>query len=68
MREVFDTPEAAEYLHLSPPTLERFRHVGDGPAFCKLTSGRRGAVRYRRCDLDVWLAARVVRSTSEVMA
>ena len=59
--EVLNTPEAARYVRLSKPTLERFRISGDGPKFLKLG----GAVRYRRADLDAWLESRVTRSTSE---
>ena len=66
MPDILDTPGAAEYLRLSTPTLERLRLTGNGPAFAKLTPGRRGSVRYRRTDLDSWLASRLVRSTSEV--
>ena len=59
--DILTTPEAAQYVRLGKPTLERFRLRGDGPQFCKLG----GAVRYRRSDLDDWLASRLVRSTSE---
>lgn len=46
------TQEAAEYLKLSPRTLEGFRNRGGGPKFY-----RRGRlVRYRQADLDAWLA------------
>jgi excisionase family DNA binding protein len=55
------TPEAAHYVRLGKPTLERFRISGDGPRYCKLG----GAVRYRRTDLDAWLESRLIRSTSE---
>ena len=55
--------EAAEYLRLSRRTLERYRTSGLGPKFVKC--GR--SVRYRQSDLDQWIAARVVRSTSEVV-
>ena len=64
--DILDTSGAAEYVKLSTPTLERLRLTGEGPAFCKLTPGPRGSVRYRRADLDAWLASRIVRSTSEV--
>ena len=63
---ILDTAGAAEYVKLSTPTLERLRLTGNGPAFAKLTPGPRGSVRYRRADLDAWLASRLVRSTSEV--
>ena len=49
----FSTPLAADYLGLSPATLETLRSRGGGPPFVKL--GRR--VVYRREDLDAWLAA-----------
>ncbi len=58
---VMNTTEAAEYVRLGKPTLERFRISGDGPAYVKLG----GAVRYRRSDLDDWLESCVTRSTSE---
>lgn len=61
--EILKTNEAATYCRLGKPTLERFRITGGGPAYLKLG----GAVRYRRCDLDAWLAARLTRSTSEVL-
>ena len=67
MFDVLDTPGAAGYLHLSVPTLERLRLTGNGPAFAKLTPGPRGSVRYRRADLDVWFASRLLRSTSETV-
>ena len=58
---VLNTPDAAAYVRLSKPTLERLRLTGDGPSFLKL--GR--AVRYRKADLDDWLASLLVRSTSQ---
>lgn len=59
--DIFNTKEAANYVRLGKPTLERFRISGDGPRYCKLG----GAVRYRRADLDAWLESRLVQSTSE---
>lgn len=59
--DILDTPEAASYIRLSKPTLERLRLTGDGPPYAKLGK----AVRYRRSDLDAWLASRLIRSTSE---
>lgn len=66
--EILDTAGAAEYLGLSCPTLERMRLSGAGPVFAKLTPGNRGPVRYRRADLDTWLASKLVRSTSDEAA
>lgn len=59
--EILTTREAATYCRLGKATLERFRITGDGPTYLKLG----GAVRYRRDDLDAWLATRLTRSTSE---
>lgn len=58
--DVLNTIEAARYVRLAKPTLERFRLTGEGPPFAKLG----GAVRYRRTDLDEWIASRLVASTS----
>ena len=44
--------EAAEYLRLSPRTLEKQRVIGGGPRFRKF--GRR--VMYAVADLDAWAA------------
>jgi excisionase family DNA binding protein len=60
MQQVIDTPGAAKYLGLSPATLETMRSKGRGPKFVKLGT----AVRYRLSDLDEYLSARVVQSTS----
>ncbi len=46
---LFDTAQAAVYLHSSEPSLERFRRIGVGPKFVKMG----GAVRYRRSDLEL---------------
>ena len=59
--EILTTQEAAAYTRLAVPTLERFRLTGEGPVFAKLG----GAVRYRKRDLDGWIEARLLQSTSE---
>lgn len=58
--DILNTREAAQYVRLGKPTLERFRITGDGPPYCKLG----GAVRYRLTDLDAWLESRLTASTS----
>lgn len=58
--DIMNTLEAAQYVRLGKPTLDRFRLTGEGPRFAKLG----GAVRYRRADLDDWIASRLVASTS----
>lgn len=52
----------AEY-NISRRWLELAALTGDGPVFLKI--GAR-TVRYRRDELERWLAQRVVRSTSQV--
>jgi excisionase family DNA binding protein len=60
--EVYLTPpEAANYLRSSVSTLAKLRVYGGGPAFTRI--GR--AIRYRRADLDTYMADQLVRSTSE---
>ncbi len=59
--EVMTTIEAAAYVGLKKPTMERFRFLGQGPVYCKLG----GAVRYRKKDLDEWLDSRLVSSVEE---
>lgn len=56
-----NTVEAADYVRLSKPTLDRLRVTGAGPLYLQL--GR--CVRYRKADLDAWLEAQLVSSTSD---
>ncbi len=55
--------QAADYLGLSPKTLEKWRHTGDGPKFVKMGAK---AVRYDMAELDLWVKSRSRHSTSEV--
>ena len=57
----FHTRRAADYLSLSPRTLDGHRVSGDGPAFYRF--GNRA--RYRRSDLDAWAAKRRAATTAE---
>jgi excisionase family DNA binding protein len=63
MLRLLTQSETAKLLRLSERTLERLRVSGGGPAFVK--AGR--AVRYREIDLEEWVSARVVSSTSQEM-
>jgi excisionase family DNA binding protein len=54
--------EAAEYLRLSPRTLEKLRVVGGGPPFRKF--GRR--VVYTFSELEAWANDRSFDNTSQV--
>ena len=64
----FSRRAAAEYCGLSKSFLDKRRVAGDGPLFLKF--GR--AVRYRREDLDHWMAKQshssTTRSSSELEA
>ncbi len=60
---LLNTKEAAAYVRLGKPTLERFRLTGEGACYLKLG----GAVRYRKEDLDAWLESRLMRSTSDTL-
>jgi excisionase family DNA binding protein len=57
----FDTKEAAVYLGLSKPYLDKLRCFGGGPRFAKI--GRR--VVYRLRDLDAWLEQHLKSNTSD---
>jgi molybdenum cofactor biosynthesis enzyme MoaA len=52
--------EAAKILDISHRTLQKLRVTGGGPVFCKIA----GAVRYRRADLEAFVAASRRASTS----
>ena len=66
--EFLDTESAAKYLGLAKPTLERKRLDGSGPPFAKLSPGPRGPVKYRRADLDAWVASKIIANTSQEAA
>jgi hypothetical protein len=57
----YSNEEAADFLRLSPRTLEKYRVRGGGPPFRKL--GRR--VIYALSDLEEWAGRRVCDSTSD---
>jgi hypothetical protein len=54
-----DNRQAAQYLKLSPRTLDRLRLTGEGPRFRKF--GRR--VIYAIEDLEIWANERIVGRT-----
>jgi len=61
LKEFFKPKEAADYLRTSPSTLAKRRLYGGGPRFTRI--GR--AVRYRKSDLDEFMASNLQRSTFE---
>lgn len=60
--QLLTTPDAARLLGVSASYLNQSRLRGDGPAYVKISPT---CVRYRRGDLDAWVASRTVRSTAE---
>jgi predicted DNA-binding transcriptional regulator AlpA len=50
---LLETPEAAKYLGVSVPTLDRWRALQLGPDYCKMV----GLVKYRRSGLDRYIAS-----------
>ena len=63
MPSEYMTPkEAADYLRSSPSTLAKRRVTGgDGPQFCRIGK----AIRYKKDDLDAFMAGSTRRSTSQ---
>jgi len=60
-RVFLNNDEAAQFLNLSPRTLEKQRVIGGGPRFRKF--GRR--VLYALTDLRVWANERTCETTSD---
>jgi excisionase family DNA binding protein len=56
---LFNEHQVAEMLSVSVSTVRRWRLLRQGPRFLKLGS----AVRYRREDMDAWLASRPTGGT-----
>ncbi|MCH7540794.1 MAG: helix-turn-helix domain-containing protein [Proteobacteria bacterium] len=56
------TTEAALLTGLSPRTLESLRLRGGSPPYYAVTPR---AIRYKRSDLDAWIAERRRRNTSD---
>ncbi len=61
---VIDTVQAAKFVGLAKVTLDKMRLVGNGPPYVKMGK----AVRYRIADLESWVEARVITSTSQKAA
>ena len=63
---VEDSPsQAAVYMGVSRQRLEIWRCRGGGPPYSKLSAQRGGAVRYKRSDLDAFMAACRISNTGE---
>jgi excisionase family DNA binding protein len=60
-RSLLTTPEVADLLQVAEITLRKWRLSGAGPRFVRCGAN----IRYHRDDIDQWIAARTVASTSE---
>ncbi|MCP4318477.1 MAG: helix-turn-helix domain-containing protein [Hyphomicrobiales bacterium] len=54
--------QAADFLNVSPRTLQTWRLRGGGPTFVKMGK----SVRYRAVDLDAFVCQKLANSTSEL--
>lgn len=58
--DLLSTRAAARLVGRTDRTLQRWRAENFGPAFLRVHASGRGAVMYRRCDLELWLENRRV--------
>lgn len=61
-RVLYTSKEVAELLGVNENTLYKWRVLGEGPPYLRLSS--HGRVRYERESLRAWIASRLVRSAS----
>ena len=66
LSELLTTDQVAAILGLKRNTLEIYRLRGGNlsPPFIKLSPSKRAPVRYRRSDVEAWIAQRTFDSTS----
>ena len=57
--------EAAQYLRVSPGTLDKLRHYGGGPEFIRVSAR---TIRYERSALDAWMNARRASAVADYRA
>lgn len=62
MDSLLNIQEAARYVSLSVSSLAKFRVYGGGPKYVRLSPR---SIRYRKSDLDEWVAARMHANTTE---
>ncbi len=65
MSELLKEQEVAKMIGLSVHWLRRMRWSGGGIPYIKIAEGPGGAVRYRREDVEAFIASRVRKSTSD---
>lgn len=54
--------EASKLIEFSTRTLQKWRVLGRGPKFVRVSAR---AIRYRREDIDAWIEASLRSSTSD---
>ena len=59
---LIDQNESADFLDLTPRSMEAMRQRGDGPRYIRISAR---CIRYRRLDLRQWAEARLRTSTSD---
>ena len=59
---LIDERPAAEFIGVTPRTIQSYRQKGDGPKFIRISSR---CIRYRRCDLRNWVETRLRNSTAD---
>lgn len=59
--DVLTESQCARLLGVSPSTLENMRRAGNGPPYSRISSGKKGGVRYLRPRVMEWLAEREVK-------
>jgi len=62
--EILSRDEAAEFLRVSPATLQNWAAHGTGPRYSR-SGDVRGRTLYRRADLLRWVEARAVTTQAE---
>ncbi len=65
VQRVLSTIDSARYVGLAAATLERYRHVGGGPAFIRLGSRR---IVYEVAALDAWLDRQKGKASKALLA
>lgn len=65
LNQLINEREAAAYLGYTIRALQNWRLRGGGPKFVRVS---KRSIRYRRCDLIIWIEERLQSSTSEETA
>lgn len=53
--EILTRRQAAEFLKLSVPYLDKLRVAGKGPSYFKLGDSVNGLIRYDKREIETWL-------------